>query len=637
MDKSAEQLGNQREYSRLFWKTSVNTELWSYAICSPALIVYGIIAFIKGGALLFPFLVSTSLTVCITYTAGLLVRRAFLSPYRAWIRSGRKPEGPEADKARQALLDLPLGEAVSLFLRWFAVAPLVLLFALFFRVDYGTPYVIFSLVSCALNGLLEMPVIFLGSELLAAPILNSPGLALARAEPSRRFSLRFRIAWSIQTVTTYICGTAFIQMIYLRAGFISIDNSIICLLLLIAGGVGMLILILRVFAQSMSGTIGVINQKLEAMNRDSGDLSVRLDIVAQDDIGRLSENFNGLMKFLRSSLSSVKGSAGQGRDIGGELASTAEESSAAATQMSASMDGLMKRTDALRASAAGQKEALGSAASSLSAFLGKMDEQASAVEESSAAIQQMIANLASIEASTSEKRELVKALKADGAEGDGAVGDITEAVSEIAVSTQTIMELVEVISGISSQTNLLAMNASIEAAHAGNAGRGFAVVAEEIRKLAESTDSNSKDIAGSMRVIVEKIGKSVELAERTKVAFRKILDGIAIVDGGMEETLSGLTEASTGSAQIVQAVSELSTLTVGIREAGHGISERIGRTSEEADSIARLAEENARSSQEITSGLAEIAQAAVSLSGLGLRNAENISRLDAEVARFTLE
>jgi methyl-accepting chemotaxis protein len=628
---------NAREYSKLFWKISVNTELWSYAICAPALIAYGIIAFIKGGALLVPFLTSTVITVCITYTAGLLVRRLLLSPYRAWNRSGRKREGAEADNARQALLDLPLAEAVSLCLRWFAVAPLILLFARFFRVDYGIPYVIFSLVSCVLNGSLEMPVIFLNAELLASSILNSPDLARARTQPKLRFSLRFRIAWSILTVTTYICGTALVQLIYLRAGFISLDNSIICFLLLVAGGVGMLLLILRVFAQSMSGTLGVINRKLEAMNRDSGDLSVRLDVVAQDDIGRLSENFNGLMQFLRTSLSSVKDSAAQGRDIGGELASTAAESSAAAVQMSASMDGLTRRTTGLRAAASGQKEALGAAAGSLKAFIGKMDEQASAVEESSAAIQQMIANLASIKSTTAEKRELVRALKSDGTEGDSAIADITEAVSGIAVSTETIMELVAVISGISSQTNLLAMNASIEAAHAGNSGRGFSVVADEIRKLAESTDSNSKDIAGSMRVIVEKIKKSVELAERTKLVFKKILDGIAIVDGGMEETLCGLTEASTGSSQIVQAVSELSTLTVGIREAGHGIGERIGKTSEEADLIAQLAAENESSSQEITSGLSEIAQAATNLSGLGLRNAENISRLDAEVARFKLE
>jgi methyl-accepting chemotaxis protein len=600
------------------------------------LIAYALIAFIKSGPLLLPFLLSTSMTVCATYAAGFLVRRAALAPYIAWERAGGKADDPGAGGARRALIRLPKIEAVSIFARWFAVAFSVLAMAPAFRVDYGMPYAIFSIVSCVLNGLLEMPILFLRSELAVSSLLNSPALARAEENPGLFLSLRQRIALSMQTVTTFICGTVLVQMIYLRSGFIGMDSSIACLLLLFAGGIGMLFMILRSFARSLSATVDAINQKLEAMNRDSGDLTVRLDIIAQDDIGRLSWNFNGLMRLLAASLSAVKDSAVHGRGIGSELAAAASESSAAATQISASMDGLMRRTAGLREASANQKAGLGAATAELSALIGKLDEQSAAVEESSASIQQMIANLSSIEAATAEKRELVKALKADGAQGDGAIADIAEAVSGIAVSTDSIMDLVNVISGISQQTNLLAMNASIEAAHAGAAGRGFAVVAEEIRKLAESTDQNSKDIAGSMRVIVEKIHVSAELADRTKSAFKKIMDGIVVVEGGMAETLSGLTEASAGSSQIVKAVSELSELSVGIREAGHEIGARIGKSSEEADRTALLAEENERSSREITSGISEIAQTAESISDLGVRNSESIGRLDAEVARFRL-
>jgi len=626
-----------REYATLFRRISLNTEFVSYLFCSPALIVYGVIGFIKGGDKLVPFLISTALTVFITYTSGLVIRQRFLAPFSAWVHGGRKAGGEEAEAARRALLALPVREAVSMFFRWFAVAPLILLFAAVFGVDYGRPYAIFSLISCAINGLLEMPVLFLGSELAASPLLNSPGLVEAKARPKIRLSLRLRILFGVDVIVIYLSVTALIQMYYLRKGFIDMDSSIFCLFLLIVGANGMLFVILRLIARSLAATVKTINQKLEAMNRDSGDLTTKLDIIAQDDIGILSENFNGLMAFLRGSISSVKLSAGQGGSIGTELAATAEESSAAATEMAASMEGLRRRTEGLRASASGQQSSLEAADAALGVFLSKVDEQASAVEESSAAIEQLIANLNAIESSTKDKRALVKILKDDGAEGDRIVGGITDAVGEIDLSTEKIMELIEVISSISQSTNLLAMNAAIEAAHAGNAGRGFAVVADEIRKLAVSTDLNSKDIAKSMGGIVEKIKRSAELSNRTKTVFKKILDGITVVDNGMEETLSGLIEASTGSGQIVESVSELSTLTVDIRDTGHDIGARIRSTLAEANSVAQLSFENEQSSQEISSGLAEIAQVASNLSSLGLRNAETISRLDAEVARFKLE
>jgi methyl-accepting chemotaxis protein len=626
-----------REYANICRRIGLNTELFSYLFASPALIVYGIVGFIKGGDKLAPFLISTGITVSITYSLGLLLRQLFLSPYIAWLRAGKKPGTAEAEAARRALLALPLREAVSIFFRWLAVAPLILLFGQFFGVEYGVPYAIFSIISCFINGIADMPILFLGSELAVSTLLNSPGLAEAKAKPRVRFGLRLRIACGVDVVVLYLSITALIQMYYLRKGFIDMDSSILCLFLLVIGANGMIFLILRLIAQSLSSTVKTINGKLEAMNRDSGDLTTRLDIIAQDDIGTLSENFNGLMGFLRTSISSVKVSSAQGSTIGTELASTAEESSAAATQMAASMEGLRKRTEGLRSSAADQQEALAAADSALKSFLSKVDDQASAVEESSAAIEQLIANLNSIESATKGKRELVKALKADGAEGDRIVGGITEAVAEIDRSTENIMALVDVISDVSRSTNLLAMNAAIEAAHAGSSGRGFAVVADEIRKLAESTDRNSKDIAKSLGGVVEKIKRSAELSNRTKEVFKKILEGIAVVDGGMEETLSGLTEASTGSGQIVDAVSELSTLTVGIRDTGHDIGERIRLTLEKANQVAQLSGENEQSSQEISSGLSEIAQAASSLSSLGLRNSENIARLDVEVARFKLE
>jgi methyl-accepting chemotaxis protein len=622
-------------FAKLVRILTVRGEAASYLCSAPALISYAVINFIDGYGQVRALGLSLALTIGLTFTAGIAVRRAVLAPYAEWLRPGKK-SAAEAEAARGALLRLPFVEALSIFCRWCLVPISVFALAPAFGVEYGSSFRIFSLIVCALNGLLALPAVFLGAELAVAPCMNSPGIAEAKARPRVRLSLRARLPLSVCIMIDYFAAVTLLHMAFLSAGLIAMEGSILCLCVLIAGMIAMSVWIMILFNRNLGSTLHAINGTLEAMNRDAGDLSSRLQVIAQDDVGLLSENFNALMGFLGASIASVKTAAEAGRAIGGELASTAEESSAAATQMAASMEALAAGAEGLRSSASSQKSSLSAAGESLKAFLSKLDEQASAVEESSAAIHQMTANLASIESSTTEKRALVAALSSDGAEGDRAVEEITALVSELARSTETIEELVGVISGFSKSTSLLAMNAAIEAAHAGDAGRGFAVVADEIRKLAESTAENSKDITKSLRGMVEKIERGSALAESTKSSFKKILGGIAVVDGGMEETLAGLTESSAGSAQIVEAVSELSALTSGIREAGQEIGRRMDIIWEEANRVSNLAEESERGAQEIKGGLAEIAQASVELSELGIRNADSISHLDAEVARFRL-
>jgi len=620
----------------LLRQMTLRAELPTIACCAPALMAYLVVGFLGEQGKVAPFVLYCGISCLSTSLLGSLLRRSNLSPLAAWVKGGGQ-DAAAAARARQALLELPIKESVSLFLRWAATCPLIMLIARLFGDDFGAPFWIFSSIACVLIGVLSLPVSFLGTELVCSPALNDPRLAVAGGRSRLRLSLRQRLVFSVSAMVDYLAAIVILHMVYVQRGIIDLDRSMVCLYVLIAGTMIMVVVIMSLFNRSVSATVKSINAKLEDMNRDSGDLTVRLDVIAQDDIGTLSGNFNGLMGFLRSSISEVKRSAEQGRSIGVELASTAEEASAAATQMSAGMSGLSKRTQGLMTAAREQKESVGAANDALASFMASVDGQAAAVEESSAAINQMIANLAAIEASTTDKRRLVGALKTDGAEGDRILEEITGIVEDVARSAETITELVDVIGGISKSTSLLAMNAAIEAAHAGAAGRGFAVVSDEIRKLAESTDSNSKDIAKSLAEVVDKIRKSAELSSRTKVVFKKVFEGIAVVDGSMEETLAGLTEISSGGGQIVESVSELSTLASGLRESGREIGERIRAIREEADKVATLAEENERSALEISEGIGEIARTASALSELGGRNADSISALDGEVARFRLE
>jgi methyl-accepting chemotaxis protein len=635
MDETIPGREGARASSRLLLKLSTSVELPSYACCAPALAAYLLINFLGDEGKALSFIAYCLASCAATFALGVLARAAALAPYASWAKGESKGEDA-AERARRALLDLPAAEALSIFLRWAATCPIIFGMSRLFGGDFGTPFWTFAGIACCLIGVLAMPASFLGSELACSPALNSPGLAEGEARPRLSFSLRRRLALSVSAMVDYLAAVFIMHMAFILQGSIDPAASMVCLYILVAGTLMMVVIIMRLFDRSLSRTIRTMNAKFEEMNRNSGDLTVRLDVIARDDVGTLSASFNSFMGFLRSSISEVKRSAEQGRSIGTELAATADESSAAATQMAAGMTGLGRRTRGLMEAVRGQKESIGAANGALSSFSEQVDGQAAAVEESSAAINQMIANIAAIEASTKDKRRLVEVLKADGAEGDRILEEITSLVDEVARSAETIMELIDVIVGISKSTDLLAMNAAIEAAHAGAAGKGFAVVADEIRKLAESTGSNSKDIAASLGGIVEKIVRSAELSARTKAVFKKVFEGIAVVEGSMEETLSGLTEISAGGGQIVDSVAELSTLATGLREAGREIGDRIRSIKEEAEKVAALAEENERSAVEIGEGIGEIASASTALSELGNRNAESIALLDGEAARFRL-
>lgn len=609
------------DYSRLVLELSTSVELKSYICSAPSLAAYLIVGFLHDKVKLVAFIVSLVVTVCLTYAAGIAVRRVRLSPYAAWIRSGKRA-GSEAEAARAALLGVPGIEGLSIFLRWAVIAPIVLAAGPLFGVDYGAPFAIFASIACALSGALAMPASFLGSELAISSHLNAPILSDAKAKPRFRMSLRLRLALAVSIMVDYLAAMVILNMVYLGKGYLDQSGSMIGLVLLVVGTLAMTVAIMRLFDKDLSATLREINRKLKAMNEDSGDLTARLPIVAQDEVGDLSANFNGLMGFLRSSISEVRGSAREGRSVGSELAATAEETSAASTQISASMEGLKKRTEGLRTASSGQRQALGAAGEALKSFIAKMDEQASAVEESSAAINQMMANLASIEASTNDKRRLVAALRSDGAEGDKAVEGITGLVAEVARSAQAISGLVDVIGDISQRTSLLAMNAAIEAAHSGQAGRGFAIIAGEVKKLAASQAERASRIKGIVAGIQASVDAGSRDAESVRSSLREIASGSAQAAERLELVRRATEEQKRASEEISSSMEALAAASASIREEAGRQAQYSERVRGAVASIAEAATQARESALAIAQESAGLATAVNGLRELTARGGE---------------
>jgi methyl-accepting chemotaxis protein len=376
---------------------------------------------------------------------------------------------------------------------------------------------------------------------------------------------------------------------------------------------------------------------LYEMAEGEGDLSRSLDVHTKDEIGRISTNFNSLVKKLSGIISSLRSVGAKGSSIGGELAASSEELSATIEEMTMTIEAMSAKISAQSGEIARSNIDVKEIKKAIARLGELIDEEAISISESSASIEQMLASIRNIEAVTASKKVVSDRLAALAKDGASGMGSTVAEIDEIARSAETIFDLVRMIDDIASRTNLLAMNASIEAAHAGAYGKGFAVVADEIRKLAETTGVNSRNISESLKAIVAKITLTSETTKKTGAAIGEIISGIVDVSDGMNETLTGMRELSLGSERITEALDGLVRISGEVRANSRAMNDMTGRVGASMDSLSGLAAENKAGMAEMALGAAEISKAVLSLAGLSAENAENMTRLEAEITRFKTE
>ncbi len=199
-------------------------------------------------------------------------------------------------------------------------------------------------------------------------------------------------------------------------------------------------------------------------------------------------------------------------------------------------------------------------------------QQSSAQEESAASTNQMVASIQSVagivQAKSASARELMETTERGGQELESTV----TLINEISGSVDSILEMVGIINKITSQTNLLSMNAAIEAAHAGDSGRGFAVVADEIRKLAENTAVNARNIGSVLKDVVQKISQSSKAGERTLAAFSRVSREVRETQAALEEIAASTDQLGAGSREILESISALTDLSSRVHGGAQTIS-----------------------------------------------------------------
>ncbi|PCG20702.1 methyl-accepting chemotaxis protein [Brachyspira sp. G79] len=312
----------------------------------------------------------------------------------------------------------------------------------------------------------------------------------------------------------------------------------------------------------------------------NGDLRKRIPSKNNDEVGILVYNFNLFLSSLDNLIGELKQESYKVFDeikviekVIDENTNRINDQSSSITESVASVNNIITSIQNVTSSTDQQRHAFSSASIAVEELLqtiykinDNMERQSSAVEQTSASIEEMISNITSVAKSVNKADSFSKKLLVDAHDGGDTVDEVIEAVRGIEESSDQIKEIVNVIQGIAEQTNLLAMNAAIEAAHAGEQGRGFSVVADEIRSLAEHTADNTKSITNIIKAITKRIEETVELASNSGKSLDNILDMSENTARVVSEINTANSELEVGGRDILETIRHLNNITTGVKE-----------------------------------------------------------------------
>jgi methyl-accepting chemotaxis protein len=267
----------------------------------------------------------------------------------------------------------------------------------------------------------------------------------------------------------------------------------------------------------------------------------------------------------------------------------------------------------------------------------QVEKQSASVSKSSSAIEEMIANIHSVTNTLVKNSDNVQELIGASDVGRMGLQEVATDIQVIARDSEGLLEINAVMENIASQTNLLSMNAAIEAAHAGEAGKGFAVVADEIRKLAENSGEQSKTISTVLKKIKDSIDKITRSTDSVMNKFEAIDSGVKTVSMQEENIRAAMEEQSVGSQQILEVIGQLSEITRMVKNGSDSMLEGSKEVIAEGKNLETATQEITHGMNEMATGADQINLAVNQVNDISTHNREDINVLVKEVSKFKTE
>jgi methyl-accepting chemotaxis protein len=380
--------------------------------------------------------------------------------------------------------------------------------------------------------------------------------------------------------------------------------------------------------------IVMVANNLKDIAEGEGDLTHSISIHSNDEVGDLSNYFNRTLEKIRNLVSSIKYKINGLNHTSFELSVNMGRTSSAVEQISASLDNMKNLMVKQENGAEEAGRAVGDIKENIDSLKKMIEEQTDSVNKSSSAIEEMTANINSVTRTLAENSKNVGALTEASENGKTGLQLVAQEIREIAHDSEGLLEINSVMNNIASQTNLLSMNAAIEAAHAGEAGKGFAVVADEIRKLAESSGQQSKTTAAMLKKIKSSIDNITKSSDDVLARFGAIDSSVKTVSEHEQNIFNAMEEQEVGGKQILESIGRLRDITSSVKKGSDLMAESGDILVKDTDGFIRTSKETVEGMNEILKGIHQINISVNHVNDMSKENNRNFESLKTETQKF---
>lgn len=412
-------------------------------------------------------------------------------------------------------------------------------------------------------------------------------------------------------------------------------NSIIRIILILS--LVLLLIFGSIFSSFAVKMLTPIASILSLLGKVSnGDFSERIKVTGRDDFSKLAAQFNHTFDIIQSAMKIIDADAASIRSIGENLESNMHKTSSSVTQINANIEDVKQQTETQAKSVVETSTAMKKIVDVIKKLNNNIESQATSVSESSSSIEEMLANINSISHIIGQNKELMDKLHDRTLAGKNAAEESSNVAVKIAEESEHLLQTSDVIQNIASQTNLLAMNAAIEAAHVGAAGKGFAVVADEIRKLAQDSDNEGRKIAEVIQETLDIIQQLTISGKQTAAAFEEVYSIVSETMEREDSIANAMQEQAAGSKEVLSAIHSINEITESVKSGSEDMMGGAELISSEMNSLNILTKEINSSMEEMAKGLNQINDAVQTVNDITRQNKESADSLVMEISKFKL-
>ncbi|MDZ7795424.1 MAG: methyl-accepting chemotaxis protein [Spirochaetia bacterium] len=426
-------------------------------------------------------------------------------------------------------------------------------------------------LSISFSELLENSEVQQTEELLNTLNEQSSGITSVRSSADNPFKNSI-IGYKRVSLTPWIVSVAYPKSELQKQVIGPVLRTTITSTLII---LGVLLLAYLIISRTIVRSITLTTKNLQEISQGARDLTVRMDVKTKDEIGILlplltvsSTDSGKLCLTVKADMQSIN-------QRQSDLAANAEETASASTQISSNVQNINKEIERLDNEVQDESSAIEELRRTVENLKNNVESQSSAITQSTASIEEMMASLQSVAQTIENKQSASQSLSKTIEEGSQTVEESSRAIEEVVQQAGRITEISEVITNVAGQTNLLSMNAAIEAAHAGESGKGFAVVADEIRKLAEASQNNSKEISTTIKEILQSLETASKASHTNLETFDVIRRETHETVDAFNEINSNTQELSQGSQQILEAITDLNRIASEVKNGSEEMLESV--------------------------------------------------------------